>query len=267
MAIRIVQSKQNPRIKELRGALLRPGRGENEPIALEGMHLVSEALQSGVELATIFVAQGHEQLLARLPGELTIPEATEILAVPYELLAEAVTTETPQPIAALAKPRHWPWESLFGSTALVMVLSGIQDPGNLGTILRSAEAFGATGVICLPGTVTRWNPKAMRASAGSVFRLPVIASSEAKALQHLREAGIQTYAAMAHEAKPVGEISLSGPSAILIGSEGAGLSPELAAQCDARITIPCPGPVESLNAAVAASVLLYEASRQRQARR
>ena len=262
MTIRIVQSKQNPRIKELRAALLRPGRGESEPIALEGMHLVTEALQSGIELQTVFVAQGHERLVT----DLTIPESTEILAIPYELLSEAVTTETPQPLAALARPRHWPWEALFTSKALVIVLSGIQDPGNLGTILRSAEAFGATGVVCLPGTVTRWNPKAMRASAGSVFRLPVIASSEAKTMQHLREAGIQTYAAMAHDAKPVGAVDLSHPVAILIGSEGAGLSPELAGQCGARIIIPCPGPVESLNAAVAASVLLYEASRQRAVR-
>ena len=263
MTIRIVQSKQNPRIKELRAALLRPGRGEGEPIALEGMHLVAEALKSGIELQTVFVAQGHENLLS----ELVIGEATEILAVPYELLAEAVTTETPQPIAALARPRHWPWEAMFGAAALIIVLSGIQDPGNLGTILRSAEAFGATGAICLSGTVTRWNPKAMRASAGSVFRLPVIASSEAKAMQHLREAGIQICAAMAHEAQPVGDLALTGPVAILIGSEGAGLSPELAAQADARIMIPCPGPVESLNAAVAASVLLYEASRQRRRQR
>jgi TrmH family RNA methyltransferase len=262
MTIRIVQSKQNPRIKELRAALLRPGRGESEPIALEGMHLVAEALQSGIELQTVFVAQGHEHQLT----ELTIPDSTEILAIPYELLSEAVTTETPQPIAALAHPRHWPWEALFSSNALVIVLSGIQDPGNLGTILRSAEAFGATGVICLSGTVSRWNPKAMRASAGSVFRLPVIASSEAKAMQHLREVGIQIYAAMAREAKPIGTVDLNLPSAVLIGSEGAGLSAELAAQADARIVIPCPGPVESLNAAVAASVLLYEASRQRQAR-
>jgi TrmH family RNA methyltransferase len=150
-----------------------------------------------------------------------------------------------------------------GTPVLIVVLSGIQDPGNLGTILRSAEAFGATGILCLTGTVSRWNSKAMRASAGSVFRLPVLASSESKAIQHLREAGIRTVAAMAREAEPLNEFDLTGPIALFIGSEGSGLSSEIAAQCDARITIPCPGPVESLNAAVAASVLLYEASRQR----
>jgi TrmH family RNA methyltransferase len=265
MAIRIVQSKQNPRIKELRATLLRPGRGESDLVALEGLHLVDEALRSGTHVQTIFVAQGHENLIQTLGA---IDEtSTEILSVPREILDSAVSTESPQPIAALAHPRNWPWSEVLvqtaGTPALIVVLSGIQDPGNLGTILRSAEAFGATGILCLTGTVSRWNSKAMRASAGSVFRLPVLASSEAKALQHLREAGVHTVAAMAREADPLNEVDLTQPIAILIGSEGSGLSPEIAAQCDARITIPCPGPVESLNAAIAASVLLYEASRQR----
>jgi TrmH family RNA methyltransferase len=265
MTIRIVQSKQNPRIKELRAALLRPGRGEADLVALEGMHLVAEALRSGTRLHTIFVAQSHENLIETLGA---IDEsATEILAVPREILDSALSTESPQPIAALAQPRNWPWTEVLAQTpgkpALIVVLSGIQDPGNLGTILRSAEAFGATGVLCLAGTVSRWNPKAMRASAGSVFRLPVLSSSEAKAFERLREAGIQTLAAMAREADSLNDVNLTGPIALLIGSEGSGLSPEIAAQCDARISIPCPGPVESLNAAVAASVLLYEASRQR----
>ena len=177
MAIRIVQSKQNPRVKELRAALLRPGRGESDLVALEGLHLVDEALRSGTPLQTIFVAQGHENLLESFGA---IDESTtEILAVPREILDSAVSTESPQPIAALAHPRNWPWAEVLAQkpdqSALVVVLSGIQDPGNLGTILRSAEAFGATGILCLTGTVSRWNPKAMRASAGSVFRLPVLA--------------------------------------------------------------------------------------------
>jgi TrmH family RNA methyltransferase len=264
MTIRIIESKQNPRVKELRAALQRPSRRDDELVALEGIHLVEEALRSGTELAAVFVAQGHEHLL----DALGLNESVEVLALPPEVLASAVTTETPQPIAALARPRHWPWTELTNTpSALILVLAGIQDPGNLGTILRSAEAFGATGIICLTGTVSRWNPKAMRASSGSVFRLPVLASSENKCFQHLREAGIQTIAAMAHDAHPPEEHNLAGPVALLIGAEGSGLSPELAAQCDARITIPCPGPVESLNAAVAASVLLYEASRQRQTTR
>jgi RNA methyltransferase, TrmH family len=265
MAIRIVQSKQNSRVKELRAALLRPGRGTAEVVALEGFHLVEEALRSGVAIETIFIARNSEKLL----NELRIPDSVEILALPEEVLASAVTTETPQPIAALARPQPWSWPDLLGllgharTPALIVVLAGIQDPGNLGTILRSAEAFGATGAISLTGTVSHWNPKAMRASAGSVFRLPILSTSESDCFTHLRESDIQTLAAMAHKDEPLRNLDLAKPVALVIGAEGSGISDELAAQCDARITIPCPGPVESLNAAVAASILLYEASQQR----
>jgi TrmH family RNA methyltransferase len=268
MPIRIVQSKQNSRVKELRAALLRPGRATAESVAIEGIHLLQEALRSGVTLETVFVAQGHEQLLHTL----TIPNSVEVLALPSEVLSSAVTTESPQPVAALVRPREWTWPDLIGrdltrpnsTKALIVVLAGIQDPGNLGTILRSAEAFGATGAICLPGTVSQWNPKAMRASAGSAFRLPLVTSTAQACFSELQKAKVQTLAAMAHQATPLGQQDLASPVALFIGSEGNGLSPEIAAQCSARVTIPCPGPVESLNAAVAASILLYEASRQRQ---
>lgn len=262
MAIRIVQSKQNARVKELRAALLRPGRADAALVALEGIHLLDEALRGSAEIQTVFIAQGSENLLL----ELRIPDSAEILALPLEVLASAVTTETPQPIAALVRSQSWQSADLFSRTpsrALIVVLAGIQDPGNLGTILRSAEAFGAGGAVLLPGTVSPWNPKAMRASAGSVFRLPLISTSEAECFETLANAKVRTLAAMAHDAQPLGDIDLAGAVALVIGSEGSGLAPEIAAQCDARITIPCPGPVESLNAAVAASVLLYEASRQR----
>jgi TrmH family RNA methyltransferase len=268
MPIRIVQSKQNSRVKELRAALLRPGRTGTQSVAIEGIHLLQEALRSSVTIETVFVAQGHEQLLHTL----ALPDAIEVLALPSEVLASAVTTESPQPLAALVHPHEWTWPDLtardltgsHSTKALIVVLAGIQDPGNLGTILRSAEAFGATGAIFLPGTVTQWNPKAMRASAGSVFRLPLVTSAAAACFSELQKAKIQALAAMAHQATPLGQQDLTSPVALFIGSEGNGLSSEIAAQCSAHITIPCPGPVESLNAAVAASILLYEASRQRQ---
>ena len=262
MAIRIVQSKQNARVKELRAALLRPARGDHGLVALEGSHLVAEALASGIKLATIFIAQGSENLLKTM----LLPASIEILALPPDLLANSVSTETPQPIAALAHTPQWNLNQLpepISTPSLIVVLAAIQDPGNLGTILRSAEAFGAQAVLCLPGTVSCWNPKAMRASAGSVFRLPVLNLSENEAFEYLKETKIQTLATMPHNATPCTQFDLAKPIALFIGSEGSGLSESIAGRCQARITIPCPGPVESLNAAVAASVLLYEAARQR----
>ena len=151
------------------------------------------------------------------------------------------------------------WEA----NPLLVILAGLQDPGNLGTILRSAEAFGATGILSLPGTVSPWNAKAVRASAGSVFRLPLLAVTAEECFTHLREAGVKIWTTAVQSAQPANQVDIASPTAILIGNEGKGVAVELAAQADGTLTIPCPGPVESLNAAVAASVLLYEASRQR----
>jgi TrmH family RNA methyltransferase len=271
MPVRIVQSKQNARLKELRRALAhpgphpgsRPGRDQRGLAGIEGLNLLEEALRAGLRIACVFAAQGFERLLESLP----LPPETEILLVPRELLDSALTTETPQPIAALVELPDWTWAHLLGGhrnvVPLVVVLAGLQDPGNLGTILRSAEAFGAHGVISLPGTVSAWNPKAVRASAGSVFRLPLLAVSAEDCFMRLRESGVKIFATTVRAAEPADLVNLTGPVALLIGNEGNGVPGDLAAQADRAITIPCPGPVESLNAAIAVSVLLYEASRQR----
>ncbi len=277
MPLRIVQSKQNARLKELRKALANPpresaaiGNAAGDPPVLagiEGPNLLAEALRARLRVACVFVAQGFESLLEPL----ALPPETEILLLPRELLDSALTTESPQPIAALVAPSHWTWRDILEgdvhnraeSEPLVILLAGLQDPGNLGTILRSAEAFGATGAISLPGTVSAWNPKAVRASAGSVFRVPLLAASAQDCFHHLRKAGVKIWTTATHASDPAELVDLSSPVALLIGNEGNGVPAELAAEADGALTIRYAGPVESLNAAVAASVLLYSASLQR----
>jgi TrmH family RNA methyltransferase len=265
MPLRIVQSKQNPRLKQLRRALAQPQReaGGRTLAGIEGPNLLEEAVRAGLHVGCVFVAQGFEHLM----DGLNLAADTEVLVMARELLDSAVTTESPQPIAALVEPPDWTWAHFLDShritASMVLVLAGLQDPGNLGTILRSAEAFGADGVLSLPGTVSAWNPKAVRASAGSVFRLPMLAVSVEECFLHLREAGVKVWTTTVHAAEPADLVNLAGPVALLIGNEGNGVPGELAARCDGALTIPCPGPVESLNASVAASVLLYEAARQR----
>jgi TrmH family RNA methyltransferase len=263
MPVRRVQSKQNARLKELRRAFAGPGRATRGLAAIEGPVLVEEALRAGLLIERLFVAQGHEKLYQ----DLTLPGETEILVMPPEVLRAAMPTETPQPLAALVEPPDWTWAHLVDRhrkvVPLVLVLAGIQDPGNLGTILRSAEAFGADGVLALPGTVSAWNPKAVRASAGSVFRVPLLSVTLRDCLTHLREAGVKIWSTTIHEAEPADLVDLTAPLALIVGNEGNGVPAEIAAIADGALTIPCPGPVESLNAAVAASVLLYEAARQR----
>jgi TrmH family RNA methyltransferase len=158
MPLRIVQSKQNARLKELRRVLAHPSRDGRGLAGIEGPNLLEEALRAGLRVACVFVAQGAEGLLEALP----LPPETEILLMPRELLDRALATETPQPIAALVEPPLWTWAHLLDGhrnlEPLIVVLAGLQDPGNLGTILRSAEAFSAHGILSLPGTVSAWNP-------------------------------------------------------------------------------------------------------------
>jgi RNA methyltransferase, TrmH family len=263
MPLRIVQSKQNSRLKELRRALTRPGRESNEQVGIEGPNLLAEAARAELRFHFVFAAHGNE----RFVEQLALPSEVEVLLMPPEVLNSALATEAPQPVAALVEPPDWTWAHLLGTqkgpATLIVVLAEVQDPGNLGTILRSAEAFGASGILSLPGTVNVWNPKAVRASAGSVFRVPLLAVGAIDAFRHLREAGIKILATSTRAAQPADLVDLAEPVAFVIGNEGAGVPSELAAKSHETITIPCPGKVESLNAAVAASVLLYEASRQR----
>jgi TrmH family RNA methyltransferase len=177
---------------------------------------------------------------------------------------------TPQGIAALVHAPAWSVEQscVPARKPLVLIAAGLQDPGNVGTLVRSAEAFGAACVLTTAGTVSPWNPKAVRASAGSAFRVPVMRVSTEE-LTALRRDGLDLFAAVAEESRsgppPVAaaDADLTGACALMIGNEGAGLAAEWLELAAHRITIPTPGPVESLNAAIAGSLLLYEAARQR----
>jgi RNA methyltransferase, TrmH family len=259
---RLIESRQNPRVKELRAALSRSGRTPSGLIAIEGEHLVQEAMRSHLRFASIFLRDGYQPPFA-------IPQDAKHLLLPADIFASAVSTEQPQGIAALIHPPVFSADAIFRTPAphatapLILVLAGLQDPGNVGTLLRSAEAFAASGVLLLPGTASPWNPKALRASAGSAFRVPAVNVTETDALGLLARHNIPAIAAVAREGMPVNEAPLANACALLIGNEGAGLSDKLIARAAHRITIPMPGNVESLNAAIAGSLLLYEAARQR----
>jgi TrmH family RNA methyltransferase len=272
MPVHIVNSKQNARLKELRRAMRSPER-DSAVIGIEGPHLLEEAVRAGLKIRCVFTSErffGDSEglwypTLATEKNRQDGARKVEVLIFPAATLSSVLETETPQPVAALVEPPQWSWSEVLGSrnASLLVVLAGVQDPGNLGTVLRSAEAFGANGVVSLPGTVSPWNQKAMRASAGSVFRLPVIQAGVDECFLRFREAGLRVLTTSAQEAMAADTVDLTTPIALLIGNEGNGVPDEIAARADAAITIPCPGPVESLNASVAASVLLYEASRQR----
>jgi TrmH family RNA methyltransferase len=257
---RRVESRQNARVKELRAGLSRGMRTAHNHIAIEGLHLVQEAIKSGLNLDTVFLQEGNEELLQRFPSG-----DAEVLILTEDVFLSAAMTEHPQGVAALVEAPQFTVQAMFpsapGPAPLVVIAAGLQDPGNLGTLVRSAEAFGATGMILLPGTVSLWNAKTLRASSGSAFRLPVLALTAEAAFTTLRDHRVRIFAAVARDGDS--EADLHGPSALLIGNEGSGLPEAWIAQADARVTIPFTGAVESLNAAIAGSVLLYDAMRQR----
>lgn len=268
--ISIVQSRQNARVRELRAAFARTSRDVSEVIAIEGEHLLAEALRSGLRLRSVFLRVDSDRCDSslRMVERLAIPAPVPIISLNAAVFASAVDTESPQGIAALVETPHFSLaESLAGARPLVLIAAGLQDPGNFGTLIRSAEAFGASGVLALPGTVDVWNAKALRASSGSAFRVPVIYERAVAAFAALAERRIPIYATVpagaGHAALSCSSADLAAPAAILIGNEGSGLSPEFLDRATACITIPTPGPTESLNAGVAASILLYEAARQR----
>ena len=261
----LITSRENRWLKTFRAAL-KSSRPEDGRIALEGVHLVSEALRSALKIEAILGSASGERHLTALQPELD--STTTVLCTTDKLFASVTDTETPQGIAALARAPEYKLEDLLGGAdSLVVVLVAAQNPGNVGAILRSAEAFGATGVIATRGTAHPYSPKALRASAGSSLRVPVLGPIAVPiAIAQLRVSGLQILAASASQnpaAKRPDELDLRSPFGLLIGNEGAGLPPEVERSADALVRIQVAEPVDSLNAAVAASLILYEAARQR----
>lgn len=278
----VISSRENRWLKRFRSALHGADSGADSAIGVEGPHLVEAALGSGARVEAVLISHSGERHLARLQNK--IPADAPILRTTDRLFAGVAATEAPQGIAALVHPREASFDEITRGCPLLVVLAGVQDPGNVGAILRTAEAMGATAAatcsVAGVGTSNPRAPKALRASAGSALRLPLMrGAAAATMLLQLRVAGIKSIAACpatpdgavgegASRALRPWEVDWNGPAALWIGNEGAGLPGEIARSADARVTIPQAagsdaGAVESLNAAAAATILLYEAARQR----
>jgi len=262
--LRRVDSRQNAQVKELRRAFAEAAPNQRGEVAVEGMHLVEEAIRSGLRLRTVFFNDSARERAHRLLPQLSAQ--TEAVLLPDTVFASAVPTDTPQGVAALVRVKSFALDGILASQpALLVITAGLQDPGNLGTIARSAEAFGVTGLLLGEHTVSCWNWKAVRASAGSVFRVPTMKIEIAKALPEIKARGVRVLATSSHKGTVISDADLRGSIAIVVGSEGAGVPREVVVQADELVSIPQSAKVESLNAGIAASVVLYEAARQRMA--
>jgi RNA methyltransferase, TrmH family len=281
-----ITSRDNKWLKQFRVALRGTGPAEGEPIAAEGPKLVEEGVRSGLETEALLVSETGERHLERIleaasESDSGIPRS-RIFRTSDKLFESVAGTEAPQGVAALFRQHGWTFDDVMRGRAslsgayrsdppLIVVMAAVQDPGNVGTIVRSAEAFGASGVVGTRGAADPWSPKALRASAGSALRVPLLRSMAIPILlAQLRVAGVKILAAGSRPrasvaAKDAGTriTDLRGSCAIFIGNEGAGLPSEVEHAADDWVSIAMNEDVESLNAGVAASVILFEAARQR----
>ena len=250
-----ITSRTNARVKALRAAFLGKASQPGEAVGVEGLNLVGEAYRSRLNIEDIFVKQGSEDLVRGLTN---LP----VTVLSRDVFESVVDTRTPQGIAAIVQiPANGTAPRVSGN-GTVLVLEDIQDPGNLGTLIRSAEAFGVETIFLTPGCANAWNPKVIRASAGSVFRARLVRLGLEQTMQQLSRSKVRIAAAVAKAegAKSSMTASLQAPVAILIGNEGAGLSERALSFTEERVHIPCR--TESLNAAIAGSLLMYEAQCQ-----
>ena len=249
----VITSRTNPLIARVRKLNSRRAfRRAESAFAAEGPKLLAEALRWGAELETVIAAPGVP--LPELPARVRVVEA------PDSLLASIADTETPQGIVFICtgKPLAMP-ERFEGRRWLL--LDGVQDPGNVGTIWRTADAFGADGLILCNGCADPWNPKTVRATMGAVFRLPVYEGALEEVADRLARAGVPLYAAALREdTADVRDVPLE-CAAVIIGSEGRGVSEKALSLCQKTVKIPMQARCESLNAAIAASVVLWEMAR------
>lgn len=254
-----IQSAHNPVVKEIRRALARGGLTRDGLCVAEGFHLLEEALRSGLRCGTVFATEpAAAQALERIGRGGRI----RLAVIAERVMAQISTTEHAQGVLALVEPPQWREDDLFSIPGPVVVLDRLQDPGNAGAIARAAEAFGAAGIVWVKGTVARWNPKTLRASAGSLFRLPVIDAEDGEqAAAMIRARGAAIRITSPREGAPPWEMDWRAPCALVIGNEAHGVG-EAWRRAGEPVRIPTAG-VESLNAAAAAAVILYEAMRQR----
>jgi RNA methyltransferase, TrmH family len=260
-----ITSRQNPLVARFRDA----ARGDaGAVILLDGAHLIADAIAAGVRIDLVAVTTAASERSEMQPLLAALSERGVSIAAVAQTVMDAVSpVRSASGIAALAERPSYGVDRLYaGARSLVVIAVGVQDPGNVGAIVRVAEAAGASGVVAAGASANPFAWKALRGSMGSGLRLPMTAGIDAAAaVADARRRGCRIVATAPHGGAPIFDVDLKGPLAVLIGGEGPGLTASLVAAADQCVTIPMQPPVESLNAAVTAALILYEARRQRSA--
>jgi TrmH family RNA methyltransferase len=242
------------------------GRGKEEKFLIEGLRLCQEAFSSGWDVQLVFFSSEFGGSAA---GEKLIQQfskkGTEIFRLKKKEIEKLTDTETPQGIMAVVKKKKFTLSRDFlKESSLLLGLDSIRDPGNLGTMIRTADAAGADGVLLSKGCVELYNPKVIRSTMGSIFHLPVVEGLDLKeVLPEMKVSGFKIFSSEVHQGKDYSRISYPEKICLLMGGESSGISKEVSNLADERIKIPLFGKAESLNASVAAGILLYEMVRNK----
>lgn len=260
-----ITSKENSVIKHLHALSEPKHRKKEQAFLIEGVKMVEEALRDNLGVTMVIAAPSLVQHHGKGVLKLAESRSADVLWISEKLMDAISESKTPQPVMAVVKMPDHPEEALFAqSSGLLVVAHQLQDPGNLGTIIRTAEAAGAAGIALTPNTVDPYGAKAVRASMGSILRLPVVRISDTIAfIKTCKEKKYQTAATVLTGEKLLFDVDLRKPTAVILGQEGAGLPQEIMAEVDLRVRIPMAEPIDSLNVATSAAVVLYEALRQR----
>jgi TrmH family RNA methyltransferase len=239
----------------------RSGREKNAAFFVEGVRVVEEAVAAGIDLKFAIISASLEDSARGRALVERLAATTIVRRVPEVELRKLAETDTPQGVIAVAHTPHTDLSDVqVGAHALVLVLDAVQDPGNLGTLIRSADAFAVSAVIALPGTVDYWNSKVVRAAAGATFHVPLVAADDESTWQWLNGHDFTVHGADLQGAD-VEQLTFAARSALVVGNEGSGIRKQTRSHVDKLIRIPMPGRAESLNVAAAAAILLYEFSR------
>ncbi|MHB8173460.1 MAG: TrmH family RNA methyltransferase [Nitrospirota bacterium] len=261
----IISSRSNKTIKYLKSLSLSRNRQKEGRFMIEGIRITEEILERRCCVRKLIISPhaAQNERAAMLVGSAK-EQGIEVMWVAERVIDYLSETKSSQGVMALVEPQEFSEDDLEkGQMPMIVVAHLLQDPGNLGTIVRVAEAAGAGGVVTTPGTVDFYNPKALRATMGSIFRLPSLRTSSLEDfIQRFKSRGYQVVAAMVSARKKYFDIDYARPTVLLLGQEGTGLPPEVGQLADHKVSIPMATMIDSLNVASAASVILYEAVRQ-----
>lgn len=254
-----IQSRDNGLIRDIKKLKEKKYRTQSGKFLIEGFRFVCEALESNFDVPLVFISENAKDRWNSFNVQSKIQKQTKVYSVTDQILKSISSTDTPQGIVAVVDNKIINAENKQGFYVLA---DKVQDPGNMGTIIRTAHAAGALGVIVTKGTVDIYNEKTLRSTMGSIFHVPIIQDDSLSELSFLRNNGFKLVVSSLDTKDNFFDVDLKDRSIIAVGNEGNGISKELLDMSDIKIKIPMPGGAESLNVSIAASVMMFEVVRQ-----